>query len=147
MDFSVDSNVLSASSLLLAIVAALYSLWYPEICRARDIEVKEHRLDREPEIKIVKAAFWTRAVPLSAAVIVLLVIFLPATLSIIINSARAFAESPARSIKQYNMVEAAFVTVWLFEIFLAVVNVNLARRVKKTLADLDRADTEPVPAG
>jgi hypothetical protein len=105
--------------------------------------VKDHRADRDPDINIARAALKTRALPLLLGVIALLAIFLPDTLSIIVNSVRAFAESPGRSIKQYNTVEAAFVTVWLFELFLAVVNISLVAKVSAKLASLKESD--PVP--
>jgi hypothetical protein len=124
MKASVNANVLSASSLLLAAVAAFYTLWYSEICQARDMPVKSHRADRNLDIKAVVLALRMRALPLLVTCVTLWAIFAPTAITICVTSVEAFSHSPLNAIKHYDTVRAAFLAVWIFEGALALLSLD-----------------------
>jgi hypothetical protein len=61
------SDVISAASLVLAVLAALYTLWLPEVSAALHITPKQDPDDRDPQRQQANRAFWTKAVPLALA--------------------------------------------------------------------------------
>jgi hypothetical protein len=63
------ADAIAAASLVLAILAALYSLWLSDVTAALDLEAKADRDDRTPQRKQVTRALLTKAVPLSLATI------------------------------------------------------------------------------
>jgi hypothetical protein len=58
-------DLLSAESIVLALVSGLFALWYGEIQSAFHLEKKSRRADRDPEIKMLTRTLWRRAVPLA----------------------------------------------------------------------------------
>lgn len=58
------SDVLSGASLVMAVLAAVFALWQPEINKALDAEVKPDKENRVPEKKLVCQMKWTRVLPL-----------------------------------------------------------------------------------
>lgn len=72
-----NGDVLSAASLLLAILAVLFSLWYGDIAAALRIETPTHLEDAGPQRRQIAEAIKTRAAPLAGAALVLLLVFVP----------------------------------------------------------------------
>lgn len=58
------SDVLSGASLVMAVLAAVFALWQPEINRALDAPVKPDKDNRAPEKQLVARMKWARIVPL-----------------------------------------------------------------------------------
>jgi hypothetical protein len=139
----VNGDILSASSLLLAAVAAFYTLWYSEICSARDIEVKTHRDDRDPQISVVASALKTKALPLSISIAIIVLVFAPNVIDIVITSASAFYRSPGNALAHYSAVRTAFVAIWIFELGLLSSSCLLVRGLRKKLSKLRRPNAKP----
>jgi len=120
------SDLLSAASLLLAVVSVLYGLWYPEITSALKEEVPEFTEDRIKPHQRVSSVFFGRAVPLSLAASTLALLFLPDTFQIFLKSLNAYSHYGIKTISQYDAVQTAFCTVVVFSASIAVHAIILA---------------------
>ncbi len=108
-------NVLGAASLLLAILAVLFSLWYADIAAALRVEIPTHTEDAGPQRRQVIAAIRTRAAPLALASLVLLVVFTPEALQLIIRWGRNVDQHGLwREVKAYDPVKLSIVIVVVF---------------------------------
>jgi hypothetical protein len=72
-----SGDLLSAESLILAVVSGLFGIWYGEIQRAFALEKPIHVEDRTPQRDQLKAVFWRRAMPLTAVSVAAAAVFLP----------------------------------------------------------------------
>ena len=104
-------DLLSSASVLLTLIALLYSLWYPEMVQAIDTVVPPDKRDREPDHKRVKGVYSTKARPLAVAALILTVVFAPDTVRILCASAKHASEGGLRSILDYNAVSSSLVLV------------------------------------
>jgi hypothetical protein len=119
-------DVLAAASLLLAILAVLFSLWYSDIGAALRVEIPTHREDAGPQRRQVAEAIRTRAAPLACAALVLFIVFLPEAIRLIIRWFRNAADNGLwHAIKSYDPVELSIVAVVVLLGFLAAYTVSL----------------------
>ena len=100
------TDLVQAASLLLATVAALYSVWYHDLHRLANVPVPARREDAERSIQDVRAARRTRATPLLGAALVTFLVFLPDSVDIVSDSG---AHVVRHGIGGYDAVEAALV--------------------------------------
>ena len=131
------SDLIGATSLLTAIVGALYSLWYPELRLALAKDVARKRDDRNGTIRDVAAVFWTRAVPLAASSIVLSFVLLPELVGVLYGSAQGVAAAISDGSSHYETLEAVFVVAFGFLVSLAALSwshafglIRLLRRLR-----------------
>jgi len=90
---SVTGDVIATASLLLAVIAAIFSLWYSEIEKAIGVDEPDHKgarlaLRNEITPTVVKA------VPLAAVATLIAAVFLPRTIAISVHSFRLLLEGP-----------------------------------------------------
>lgn len=110
-----SGDILSAASLLLAVLAVLFSLWYSDIGSALRVEIPTHLEDAGPQRRQVSEAIKTRAAPLAAGAVVLLLVFLPEAVHLAIHWLRqANNHGLWHAIKSYDSVELSIVVVVLF---------------------------------
>jgi hypothetical protein len=76
-------DLLSAESLILAVVSGLLALWYGEIQAALHLEKKLRVEDRDPEIDTLTGVLWRRAMPLAALAALAALIFAPNSIDLI----------------------------------------------------------------
>jgi hypothetical protein len=77
------SDAISAASLVLAVLVALYTLWLGDVNAALALVPKADSDDRDPQRAQVKRAILTKAAPLSGATIAAFLILAPRTLAIL----------------------------------------------------------------
>jgi len=109
------SDLLSASSLLLAVVGVLYGLWYAEIHAALDLPVDRHPENNQVAFDRATSALITRAIPLALMAATLGLIFLPDMVTIFSESwslYKALRLSPSH----YDAVRTAFCLVVIFSL-------------------------------
>jgi len=135
------SDLLSAASLLLAVVSVVYGLWYPEIVHAMDTTIPKHAEDRRRPYKDVSTMLFRRSLPLAIAALVVTAVFLPDALRIGWLSINDYSESGWSALRRYDSVATAFFVVELFATALTVHAVNLAVK----LFQLRRRLAPPVP--
>lgn len=121
-------DVISATSLALAVLAALYTLWLGDVNAALRIVKKPDKDDRNPQRVQVMRAFWSKAVPLSFASISALAIVIPRTLVIVCEAYRQHHNW------QFDDVKAMFVlTVGLLALLAVVALVQFVGLIIKRI--------------
>lgn len=124
-------DLLSAASLLLAVVGVLYGLWYPELMAALAVKMPQHKEDRVAPHRRVSSTLLSRAVPLALGFSVLALVFLPDALAILIISLRHFRDEGVAALHRYDPVRTSFCLVVAFALSLAAHVVWLVIRLVK----------------
>jgi len=116
------SDLLSASSLLLAIAAILFSLWYPEIVRALKLEdtMKKFKLDNVGARKDVSSVILSKALPVAIVSLSVTSIFLPDALRIAKDSFDIYVKVGFSVLENYDAVRTAYCFVTVLSAFLTV---------------------------
>ena len=126
------ADLLAAESLLLAILAVIYSLWYPEIAQTLDTKPQLHVEDSAGDLRHVNDIIKQRAVPLVGAGVLIALVFTPDVLRIVVAAVRHLASRGLGAIGDYDAVKTAFVLVTLLNVALSC---HLAEMIKE-LRDL-----------
>ncbi|HET7231837.1 MAG TPA: hypothetical protein VFJ16_17630 [Longimicrobium sp.] len=111
------SDKLSAASLLLAIVAVLYGMWYPQLVEALDTPVPEFPAERPKPRKAVEEIRRHRALPLLLAATGVAGVFLPDAVEIAIESLRILARKRIGAVRAYDSVATAFILVEVLSLY------------------------------
>lgn len=112
-------DLLSASSLLMAIAAILFSLWYAEIAKALEITPKKHREDNIREHSAVRAVLYAKAVPVTLTALLVALIFLPDAVKLFLESFDIYRTAGLAALKRYDAVRTAYCFVSLLSLVLA----------------------------
>jgi hypothetical protein len=123
----VTGDLLSASSLLAALLGLLYSVWYPEINEATKTAIPDH--DGTALVEATKLTLSSRAIPLVVvAGILTLVLAQPAVLVVV----RSYQHRGSN----YDAVQACFVAVFAVIVTLLVTIGMGAYRLYRHLREL-----------
>lgn len=145
------SDLLSAASLLLAVLGVLYGLWYPEIMDALDTEVPPFVEDRRHPYRQVVSVLYGRALPLMIAGIGISAIFLPDALHIALSSLRAYKMEGIAYLKDYSAVHTAFVFVVTMSVAITVhmtmFTVKLTRLCRRLLPRARKVSNDKMSNG
>lgn len=114
------SDLLSASSLLMAIAALLFSLWYSEITKALDIIPKQYKEDNVAARATVSGVLLSKALPVALMALIIAAIFLPDAINLIGESLNTLCELGWGAIRRYNAVKTAYCFVSLLSLTLAL---------------------------
>lgn len=123
------SDLLSASSLLMAISAILFSLWYAEIAKALEIAPKTHREDNIASLRHVRNTLLSKAMPVALMAFFVALIFIPDAVKLIYESIAEYDKLGLAAIKNYDAVRTAYCFVTLLSTVLAAYMVVLAGRL------------------
>jgi hypothetical protein len=134
------SDKLSAASLLLAIVAVLYGMWYPLIMSSLETSVPQFAANRRKPLKEVLGVRNRRAIPLTFAAIAVALVFLPDAVSIIIQSLRLVAGDGLQSVQHYDSVSTAFILVELVSLYFAFHFMGVIIKFRDLIAKLSEPD-------
>lgn len=113
------SDLLSAASLLMAVIAIIYSLWYPELTEKLNIYPKPHKEDNVADCQLVKMALISKAIPLSILALLIALTFLPDAVKIALEAMSTYKIHGAASINLYNAVKTAYFLVSIVSVALA----------------------------
>lgn len=119
--FWVMADLLSAASLLLAIIGVLNGLWYAEIKSILLLDLPIHKEDRQVHLKNIRSVLWGKAIPLTLASVSVFFVFLPPCLTIAIRSWNGYARHGISFLLRYDAIATSLVLV---EIFASVVAVH-----------------------
>lgn len=123
-------DLLSAASLLLAVVGILYGLWYGEIVFALEIKPSLHPQDNKNKLDNVSSILNKRAVPLAIAASLVSIIFLPDVLRLFYLSLDNYLTKGFSAFKDYGAVETAFCIVIIFAIFISINVITMIIKLK-----------------
>lgn len=113
-------DLLSASSLLMAIAAILFSLWYAEIAKALEIVPKEYSEDNIQNLRMVKSIMYAKAIPVTIMAGLVSAIFLPDAIKLFLESLAIHRKAIGGSFfKNYDAVRTAYCFVSLLSMILA----------------------------
>jgi hypothetical protein len=115
------SDLLSAASLLLAVVGVIYGLWYAEISSALDTKLpsRSHAEDRADVLKPIRRVFFAKAIPLSLGSGSIALVFLPPSVGIVCRFVNSLCRLGPSVILQYDAITTSFVMVEVFALALA----------------------------
>lgn len=130
-------DLLSSASVLLTLIALLYSLWYQEIVQAINTIVLANKVDRTPDYTRVKVVYSTKARPLAVAAIILTAVFTPDTVRILGVSIHHASEAGLRSALDYNAVSSSLVLVTFGSGFFSWHLLTLANDVRNKVKALN----------
>jgi hypothetical protein len=123
------SDLLSAASLLLAVLAVLFGVWYPEITHALETPIPKHPPDGVQAYTNVRAVLYSRAVPLTACAFVLTLVFVPDAIRIVYAAIANFQSRGLAALSDYSAVSMAFCLVVCLALILAVYLAHFTRRL------------------
>jgi len=126
------TNLLSASSILLAIITAIYAVFYPFITEAIEIKGSKHIEDNKLKLKLAKDTFKSKLLPILIGSIVITVLFLPEFIKVSITSLKAIRGNKV----EYDTLTASFLVVCVFMIFLTYAIIILAIKLKGKIKEL-----------
>lgn len=125
-------DLLSAASLLLAVLGMLYSLWYPEIQKALDLKLPKFEEDRVEPYKVILETFWTRSLPLAALALVDSLIFMPDTIKVMYKIyTQVMTSNASIFFRDYDSVGIAFCAVEIITIGIGIHVLLLSYRLLK----------------
>jgi hypothetical protein len=130
------NDLLSALSLLLAVIGVLYGLWYREILDVIGTPVPDHPENRRGPYLKVKEILLSRALPLSVASASVALVFLPPSIALISESISQYSRLGGRNLAHYDPIGTAFCLVELFVISFAVHSASLVGRLVLLLVRL-----------
>jgi hypothetical protein len=130
-------DLLGSASLLLTLIALLYSLWYPEIIQALNIKVKNHAADRVQDHEHVRSVYVSRAIPLAVAAVALTVVFAPDVVRIIVTSVINVSRKGWLSTLDYDASSTSLVLVTVGAALFSVHLFCLCRKLRTHVGKLD----------
>jgi len=122
-------DILSAASLLLAIVTVLYALWYQELTSALQTEIPIHKEEYPKSLATLKKVFFSRAIPLFLSSVTVSFVFLPDAITIVIQVIDAWATDNISKNFVYSSVKTAICVVVVFSIGIAVHSGSILIRI------------------
>jgi hypothetical protein len=104
-------DLLSAESLLFAVLGVVFGVWYGEIVVAIGVEIPAHIEDRGDVDRTVNKALFGRALPVAFISLVVFMVFVPESVDIVWASIRHVTRSGLSDISSYDAVNVALVLV------------------------------------
>lgn len=128
-------NLLSAASILLGIMTALFGFFYQSINEILEIIPKKHSADNRLNYKLAKATAKTKLIPLLIGSILITIIFLPEMIAQIKNSVIVIFNNGFKDVL-YDTLSATYIAVCIFMIFLTIVIIKIGFQMKKQIKKL-----------
>lgn len=124
------SDVVQAASLLVAALAIVYSLWYPELQDALKLEMETHKLDRKPQRKHLGGVILRRALPLLIAAAAVTAIFSKPALDVAEHALdRVGDDGWSEAWDDYDAVRASLVVIVVAGVAMTVHVASMAVRL------------------
>jgi hypothetical protein len=124
------NDLLSAASLLLAVVGIFYGLWYPEIIKSLNKPVPLHDPDKDLPHKEISIVLFSKAVPLFISALFISFVFLPDTVKIFIDSLLTLITlGIVGYLASYDAVRTAFFLVEILAIAISIHSLTMVVRL------------------
>jgi hypothetical protein len=127
------SDIFSSASLFFAVVGLLYSAWYGEIRDALELKKAPKREDRKPEIRKMKSAQRSKAIPLALVATVFAAVLIPDYLKILLCSWQLYSSEGFGAIRSYSAVCTLFSAMVVITCILSIHTWHLVYRLRRTL--------------
>ena len=129
-------NLLTAASILLGIITALYGLFLPSINTILEITPKPHKVDNKKVYNESKDVVKSKYFPLLIGSLVITLIYVPELISQLKKSFYAIKTTGIENVS-YDTLTAAFIVVCLFMIFISVMIIVTGFKLKKKIKELN----------
>ncbi|WP_337920431.1 hypothetical protein [Vibrio cholerae] len=129
-------DLLSASSLLMATVTILFSLWYGEIVSILGKPKSKHSADNVGLLKEVKRVLFSKAILLVLMSLSVSLTFAPNAWVIISESWKLFKEQGFPTLETYSAVNTAFSLVFFICVGLTIYTSVLSYKLVSILQEL-----------
>lgn len=129
-------NLLTASSILLGIITALYSLFYGDIMSSLEVRPEHHNIDNEKKYKDSKNTLKTKYLPLLICSLVITLINIPELFAQLKNSFIAIKECGIEN-TTYDILSATYIVVCLFMIYISIIIITTGLKLKKKIKKLN----------
>ena len=129
-------NLLTASSILLGIITALYGLFLPSINSILEIKPKTHRVDNKKAYNESKDVIKAKYVPLLIGSLIITLVNIPELLTQLIKSYNAIKTSGIENTR-YDTLTASFIVVCLFMIFITIMIITTGVKLKRKIKELN----------
>lgn len=132
------ADLLSAVSLLLALVGIVYGVWYPYIAETLNMEVPHHLADAEPHRRRLNHVISMRARPLAYSAVALVLILLPEAIPVVLGTVRTIADYGLHAYPRYDPVAACLLLVTILSLLFAghlVREVRQLKELRKSLSE------------
>jgi predicted PurR-regulated permease PerM len=129
-------NLLTASSILLGIITALYGLFFPAINSILEIKPKLHKVDNKKVYNESKDVIKAKYVPLLIGSLIITLVNIP---ELIIQLRDSYIALKTNGIEnaRYDTLTASFIVVCLFMIFISIMIIVTGVKLKKKLKELN----------
>ncbi|HEX8636371.1 MAG TPA: hypothetical protein VF703_19780 [Pyrinomonadaceae bacterium] len=127
------SDLLSAASLLLTVLAIFFGLWYPEMAKVIDTPNYATPANHRKEHESFTSIYQAKAIPLTVAACLLTCIFAPDACKIVYSSLRHFCEVGISGVLDYSAVSTSLVLVTLLFGFIARYLLRLTSKMRDWL--------------
>lgn len=113
-------DLLAAGSLILTVLAVLYSIWYPDAQSALNADLPPHYEDALPQLEQIRRVLEQEIVPLLVTSLATTLIFLPKAVGVVIGTGNDLVGNFTRAVSDYDPVQATLVFVVVVTAFLCV---------------------------
>jgi hypothetical protein len=129
-------NLLTAASILLAVITALYGLFFPAIKSVLDIEPKKHKADNKQAFINSKVIAKSKYLPLLFGAVIITLIYLPELYRQLKDSLTTLKTNEIENIS-YDTLTASFIAVCFFMIFITIFIIISGFKLNKKIKDLN----------
>ncbi len=130
------SDLLSASSLLLAILTTLFGIFYSSINEILDIRPKTHAVDDEPSYKKALGVRKTKIYPLLFSSVALTLIFIPDAYKILSESITLLLSVGVSGVA-YDAIKTTYIAVTVFMLALTINIILTTLKFKTHLKEIN----------
>ena len=130
-------SLLTASSILLGVLTALYGVFYPDIKSILDIIPKTHTEDNKKEYNRSKDVFNSKYIPLLIGTLVISILFIPELYRQVVNSINVINEYGIKN-TTYDTLAASFIAICCFMNFMTYVVIKTGVRLKNKIGRLKK---------
>ena len=129
-------NLLTASSILLGIITALYGLFYPDIKNVIEIIPKQHKVDNKQNYIKSKNVFNGKYLPLMLGAIITTLIYLPELYKQILKSITVITTNSFDNVK-YDTMTASFIAVCIFMLLITIMIIRIGFKMNNKIKKLN----------
>jgi hypothetical protein len=127
------SDLLAAGSLILTVLAVLYSIWYPNVQAKLSLVLPVQAEDAQPKLKEIRAVLTEQMIPLFIASLLTTIIFLPKAIGVLWGTVDDLSGHGFSAFSNYDPIQATFVFVVACTGFLAWQAFGLSKQLHKKL--------------
>jgi hypothetical protein len=140
------SDLLAAGTLILAVLAVLYSIWYPNVQAKLALTLPLQYEDARPALAEINHVRTQQTRPLFLASLAATLMFLPKAVGVVRGAVEDIVDHGLHAISDYEPIEATFVFVVVFTAFLAVQVLGLSKQLRTKHGERKPGTALPPPA-